>query len=109
MSYGDCVDVCEDFTPNFGDKRTGCSITTKHCLMLFYQGLFTKNNMTVITYSPYFSLFPQLNIKLKGRHFDTIEVKEGQSQAVLNTLTEHDFQDALKMTEAGSGLLSGRW
>jgi hypothetical protein len=37
-----------------------------------------------------------LKIKLKGRHFDTIEVIEAQSQAVLNTLTEHDFQDAFK-------------
>jgi hypothetical protein len=28
-----------------------------------------------------------LKIKLKGRHFDTIEVIEAESQAVLNTLT----------------------
>jgi hypothetical protein len=35
-------------------------------------------------------------MKLKGRHFDTTEVIETESQAVLNTLTEHDFQDALK-------------
>jgi hypothetical protein len=35
-------------------------------------------------------------IKLKGRHFDTTEVIEAESQAVLNTLTEHDFQDAFK-------------
>jgi hypothetical protein len=34
--------------------------------------------------------------KLKGRHFDTIEVIEAELQAVLNTLTEHDFQDAFK-------------
>jgi hypothetical protein len=40
-------------------------------------------------------LFHQLKIKLKGRHFDTTEVIEAGSQAVLNTLTEHDFQDAL--------------
>jgi hypothetical protein len=96
MSYGDCVELCEYFTPNFGDKNTGCCMTTTHLFTLFNQGIFTKNNMNVITYSPYFPLFPQLNIKLKGRHFDTIEVKEGQTQAVLNTLTEHDFQDALK-------------
>jgi hypothetical protein len=37
-----------------------------------------------------------------------------ESQVVFNTLTEHDFQNALKMTEAlgmmyahGSGLLQG--
>jgi hypothetical protein len=32
----------------------------------------------------------------KGRQFDTIEVIEAESQAVLNTLTEHDFQDAFR-------------
>jgi hypothetical protein len=41
-----------------------------------------------------------LKIKSKGRHFDTIEVIEAESQAVLNTLTEHDFQDAF--TNGGS-------
>jgi hypothetical protein len=37
-----------------------------------------------------------LKIKLKGSHFDTIEVIGAESQAVLNTFTEHDFQDAFK-------------
>jgi hypothetical protein len=37
-----------------------------------------------------------LKIKLKSRHFDTIEVIEAESQAVLNILTEHDLQDAFK-------------
>jgi hypothetical protein len=35
-------------------------------------------------------------IKLKGCHFDTTEIIEAESQAVLNTLTDHDFQDAFK-------------
>jgi hypothetical protein len=43
-----------------------------------------------------FSLFPGLKIKIKGHHFDKIEVIEAESQVVLNTLTEHDFQDAFK-------------
>jgi hypothetical protein len=34
-----------------------------------------------------------LKIKLKGLNFDAIEVIEAESQAVLNTLAEHDFQD----------------
>jgi hypothetical protein len=50
--------------------------------------------MTVIPLPPYFPLFPLLKIKLKGSHFDTLEMKEAELQAVLNTLTEHDFQDA---------------
>jgi hypothetical protein len=37
-----------------------------------------------------------LIIKLKGRHFGTIEVIEAESEAVLTTLTEHDFQNSLK-------------
>jgi hypothetical protein len=40
--------------------------------------------------------FPRLKIKLKGRHFDTTELMKAESQAVLNSLTEHDFQDAFK-------------
>jgi hypothetical protein len=62
----------------------------------FTREFLTKNNMTVITYLSYFSLFPQLKIKLKGRHFDSAEVIEAVSQAVLNTLTEKDFQNAFK-------------
>jgi hypothetical protein len=39
-------------------------------------------------------LFPRLKTKLKGRYSDTTEVIEADSQAVLNTLREHYFQDA---------------
>jgi hypothetical protein len=35
-------------------------------------------------------------IPLKGGHFDTTEVIEAEWQAVLNTFTELDFQDAFK-------------
>jgi hypothetical protein len=35
-------------------------------------------------------------MKLKGLHFDTVEVIEAESQAVLNTLIEYDFQDGIK-------------
>jgi hypothetical protein len=37
-----------------------------------------------------------MKIKLKGRHFDNIKMINAASQAVLNTLTEHDFKDKLK-------------
>jgi hypothetical protein len=33
---------------------------------------------------------------LKDRHFDTTEVIEADSRAVMNTLSEHGFQDAYK-------------
>jgi hypothetical protein len=37
-----------------------------------------------------------LKIKPKGRRFDTTKVIETESQVVLNTLKEHDFQGAFK-------------
>jgi hypothetical protein len=35
-------------------------------------------------------------MKLKDLHFDAVEVIRAESQAVLNTHSEHDFQDAFK-------------
>jgi hypothetical protein len=41
---------------------------------LFHQGFFfTKNNTTVALHPSYFPVLPCVKIKLKGRHFDTIE------------------------------------
>jgi hypothetical protein len=64
--------MCKDFAPKFGEKRT------------------------IVTHPPYFSLFFRLKIKLKGHHFDTVEMIEAESQAMLYTFTEHDFRDAFK-------------
>jgi hypothetical protein len=60
--------------------------------------------MTVIPHPPYsphlapcdFFLFPKEKLKLKLRHFDTIEEIETESQRVLDTLTEKDFQEAFQ-------------
>jgi hypothetical protein len=49
-----------------------------------------------------------LKIKPRGRHFDTIEVIEAESQVVLNTLTEHDFQDAFKKWQKALGTVHTR-
>jgi hypothetical protein len=38
-------------------------------------------------------------VKIRGRHFDTVEATEAESHAVLNSLTEHDFQDAFRKWE----------
>jgi hypothetical protein len=62
----------------------------------FTREFFTKSKMTVIPNLFYFSLFLRLKIKLRVRHFDITEVIKAESQAVLNILTEHDFQDAFK-------------
>jgi hypothetical protein len=47
--------------------------------------LLTKNNMTAVPNQPYFPLFSRLKMKPKGRHFETTEVMEAESHAVLNT------------------------
>jgi hypothetical protein len=61
---------------------------TAHTLTTFFtREFFTKKNMTVVPHPPIFSLFPRLKIKLKDRHFDTIEVIKAELQAMLNTLT----------------------
>jgi hypothetical protein len=36
MFYGNCLKICEDFAPNFSDKRSGCYIITTHHLMLLF-------------------------------------------------------------------------
>jgi hypothetical protein len=55
----------------------------------------TKNNMTVVPTHPTF-LFPQLEIDLKGCHFDIPEVVKAESQVVLNTTSRIHLK---KMTE----------
>jgi len=63
----------------------------------------TDNNMTVVPHPPYspdlaprdFFLFPKLKMKLKGRRFQTEEI-QAESQAILNTLRENDFQECFK-------------
>jgi hypothetical protein len=63
--------------------------------------------MIVVPHPAYVSLFPRLTIKLKGLHFDTFEVIEAESQAVLNTVTEHYFQDAFQNSRStGNGTTS---
>jgi transposase len=59
--------------------------------------------MAVIPHQPYSPdlvpcdfLFPKIKLKLKGRRFDTIEEIKAESQRVLDTLTEKDFQEAFQ-------------
>jgi hypothetical protein len=64
----------------------------------FNREFLTKNNTVIIPHPSYlpdlapydYFLFPWL----KTGHFDTIVVTEAELQIVLNTVTEHDFQDA---------------
>jgi hypothetical protein len=63
---------------------------------IFRQRIFDHNYHDCAHHPPYFSVFPRLKIKLKGRQFDTAEVMEAELQVLLNGLTEHGFQDAFK-------------
>jgi hypothetical protein len=74
------------------------NVSKMHYLLLGHSGSYQKQH--VIPHPPYFSLFPRLKMKLRGQHFDTIEVIEAESRAVLNTLKEHEFPDALKKNMA---------
>jgi len=61
------------------------------------------NNMTLVPHSPYSPdlapcefLFAKLKMKVKGQRFQTVEEIQAESQAVLNTLYENDFQECFK-------------
>jgi hypothetical protein len=62
----------------------------------FIEEFFTKSNMTVVPHPAHFSPFSRVKIKLKGRHFIAVEVIEAESQVMMDTVTEHDFQSAFK-------------
>jgi hypothetical protein len=57
--------------------------------------------MAVVPHPPYspdlapsdFFLFPKMKLNLKGLQFDTIEEIQAESQRVLDTATEKDFQE----------------
>jgi hypothetical protein len=65
--------------------------------------------MAVIPHPPYspdiapfdFFLFPKMKLKLKGRRFDTTEEIQAESQRVLDTVTEKDFQEAFQKLRSG--------
>jgi hypothetical protein len=58
--YGDCLKMCEDFAPNFSDKKTGCFITTTHPLTLPFSTwkFMTKKQHGCRPHPPYFLCFP---------------------------------------------------
>ena len=60
--------------------------------------------MTTVTHSAYSPdlapcdcyVFPKMKLRLKGRHFVSIEEVQAESQQVLNTLTPADFTERFK-------------
>jgi hypothetical protein len=83
MFHDDYVNLCEDITPNFGDKNNWYHDNTLYHTSFLTREFLTKNNVILYPIHPTF-LFPQLKIKLKGRHFNTTEVIETESQGTVN-------------------------
>jgi transposase len=60
----------------------------------------TNNNVVIVPHPPYspdlascdFALFPKLKMKLKGPRFETVPDIQRESQAVLDSIKENDFQ-----------------
>jgi hypothetical protein len=60
--------------------------------------------MAVIPHPPFspdlahcdFFLFPRMKLKVKGRRFDTIQEIQAESQRVLDSLAEKNFQEAFQ-------------
>jgi ribosomal protein RSM22 (predicted rRNA methylase) len=62
------------------------------------------NNMVIVPQPPYspelslcdFALFPKSKMKLKERSFETVSDIQRESQAVLDSIDEHDFHNAFE-------------
>jgi hypothetical protein len=83
----------ENFALNFEDKRIGCCITTTRRLTFsFHQAIFyqKQHECRQPTHPTFLCLCWNAII------FATIEVNEAESQAMLNTLTEDNFQNTFK-------------
>jgi hypothetical protein len=84
--------------PELGRHKIGSLITTTHRHtfplspgILFYQQQYNHRPSPTLLYSA-----SPIEDETERAHFDTIEVIEAESQAVLDNLTEHDFQDVFK-------------
>jgi hypothetical protein len=97
--------MCEDFAQTRVTKELAIASrqrTLSH--FLFQQGILDRQQPDRRPPSILLFSVSSSEDKLKIRHFKTTELIKVESQAVLNTLTEHDFQEAFKNARiAGSG------
>jgi hypothetical protein len=86
--------ICVDFAPNFGDMMNWLlhhDNTPSHA-SFSPENFRQKQHDSRPQPTTLFSVSP-VEGEMEGCHFDTIEVIEAESQAVLNTLTEHNLKD----------------
>jgi hypothetical protein len=68
--------------------------------------------MVIVPHPPYsqdlapcdFALFPKLKMKLKGRRFETVSDIQRESQAVFDSIKEHDFHCAFEVWKKNDGI-----
>jgi hypothetical protein len=58
--------------------------------------IYTTLKFLALQRAPYLSDISKLRVKLEGRRFDIIEEIQAESQRVLDTVTEKDFQEAFQ-------------
>jgi hypothetical protein len=96
---GDCSQRIRSGRPNRRFRILLLRFTTPPpppSLTSFFTRQFFLKQHDCCSHPPYFSLFSRVKITLKGRHFDTIEAIEVESQVLLNTLTDHVSHVAFK-------------
>jgi hypothetical protein len=101
---GECVKTCEDVAPKFGENRPGFFTMTTLRLTRPPPAVSGEILNGCHPHPPYFPdlascdffLFPKMELNLIERWFATNEETQAESQRVLDTVTEKDFQEAVQ-------------
>jgi hypothetical protein len=87
--------IFEDDAPNFDENVLDCfTMTTPRLTLPSSPNSFWRNTKWLSSPPSALFLFPKIILKLKERRFDTIAEIHAESQTVLGTLTDTDFQRA---------------
>jgi hypothetical protein len=105
--YSNCVKMWEGFAPNFGDKQNWLlhQDNAPSHTSFFTRAFPTKHDCCPPPPTPL--LFPYLKTKLRGHHFDTIEVIEAEQNTTSRMHLKYD-RSAGNSAYAQKGNTSGR-